>query len=462
MVVMALATTFMTVPLISVVYPPSMYAHKKLLSDKDGMGAHGAAAGSVTGSSSSQHLALPKRLGMEDVADGQEGPVKILLALPNMSSVRPMMSLMQMITSAVEVTALRLMPLGDRLGALLKVKESGETLRADPVLGMFKTFAQLNHIAIDSMIAIAPEHDFAEHIVNCAEENEINMIVLSHRPATVSDDAEHHDHQLSLPSLGSSAAQLAMERRSVIDKVCKTASCSVAVMLDRGFNVGENDVQVPANLLTVRSMNSLKVRSPVSGQASIYLPFVGGVDDREALLFALQFHKGVNMHIIILKVEEETAVKVTMLSEKQESSTETIQVEAVAEENRDNKLPQQHRSLTTDSVEADTDLLEILKEKVDANAAKSISSSSDGPSDVLSMATVSVPYGSEYASMMDWIRQRGLGRGDMVVIGRALYEKGKDASSLIQQKNHNAHFASQTVLERETGCSLCIVQHHSS
>ena len=108
MVVMALFTTFMTVPLISIIYPTKLYLKKE---------------------SNPGHLRNPSAMRFEDHDDIESvklkkeiestfsNDLKILLCLPDMTSVSPMMALTQVIqTTPVDMTvnALRLIPLGER------------------------------------------------------------------------------------------------------------------------------------------------------------------------------------------------------------------------------------------------------------------------------------------------------------------------------------------------------------
>ena len=129
----------MTVPLISVIYPNHYQTPPRTRETL----------------TSGSHLSLPDIIDIIKIEDEQ--PTKVLLALRNMQNVRPMMSLLQMASrfnQDLEVFALRIIPLGDRMGTLMKAQEASETLKADPILEVFKTFAQLNHIPIESMLSI--------------------------------------------------------------------------------------------------------------------------------------------------------------------------------------------------------------------------------------------------------------------------------------------------------------------
>lgn len=59
------------------------------------------------------------------------------------------------------------------------------TLRSDPVLNIFKTFAALNHYNMDAVLIVSLLKDFADHIVSTAESNDINLIVKKHQNAVI-------------------------------------------------------------------------------------------------------------------------------------------------------------------------------------------------------------------------------------------------------------------------------------
>lgn len=403
MVLMALVTTFMTSPLIALVYPP----HKQTRPLR---------ANNLTSRSNSS---LPRV-----ILEKPQQPIKVLLALRNMHNVRPMMSLLQMvsdITNEIEVIALRLLPLGDRIGMLMKAKDPQETLRADPVLDIFKTFAQLNHTAIDSMLSVAPMHDFAENIITTAEENDVNLIILSHR--------KQQSHFNEFEKQVTNFFDDKYNKAFIIDSVCARASCSVAVFMDNGFNVSSEEIHIPANEDTVRSIGSLRLRSVFQPQLSkVFLVFNGGADAREAVLFMLQFHRGVNVHVLLLsgsKIDEEAKD----VSDNPASST---------------TLPEADPEFV-----ADEDILASLRYEIDEQS-KAVGARPfvDGQ---INMETMEYDSSIEtaYAMTMQWLKSMGALKSDLVVLGRTLYEYGKDPS------RHDLPSPAELCVDS----SFCIVQH---
>ena len=155
-------------------------------------------------------------------------------------------------------------------------ESSQKTLRTDPVLSTFKTFAQLNHFNIDSILTVCPLKDFADQIVATAEENGVNLIVISHRPyAGISAGIPDSSSQSTADHL-SYLLEAKYNKAFILDTVCLSASCSVAVIIDRGFNVEESSRIFDESKDTVSSFASVRSRTIAPELASIYVPFIGG------------------------------------------------------------------------------------------------------------------------------------------------------------------------------------------
>lgn len=269
-------------------------------------------------------------------------------------------------------------------------------------------------------------HDFADNIISAAEENEINLIVLTRRQMPWSIQISN-DGPPRLPGQLTQLFDDKYAKALIIQSVCARAKCSVAVMLDRGFNVGI-DTEVSVNQDTVRSINSYKLRSSLPQLAKIFIPFIGGSDDREALLFILQFHRGVEVHVCVLVNEQPKLKEIAV--DLQDSST-TID----------------HTSLVVDSSESsklqDTELLDILNEEVKLKTQNP----GESMSGTIAVEYVEVGQLGSFASALGWIRNQEIGQSDMLVLGRTLYEHGRTENE------------TDTVFEKEVKSSITIVQH---
>ena len=78
---------------------------------------------------------------------------------------------------------------------------------------------------------------------------------------------------------------------NIVDAVYARSSSTVAVITDRGLVSSDSPGEVN-NLLTVRSINSIRVTHQPGMHGNVYVPFLGTANDREALLFALRNYQG--------------------------------------------------------------------------------------------------------------------------------------------------------------------------
>jgi hypothetical protein len=349
-----------------------------------------------------------------------------------------MISIMQLASpshvSPVDITALRLLQLGDRIGGVMRATQaSEETLQSDPVLNVFKTFAELNHYNIDSILIVSLLKDFAEHIVSTAESNDINLIVVSHRPFSTDTEEANNEATSQIKHL----MEDRFSKQYFTETVCAKARCSVAVIIDRGFNVGESIPMLEANQNTVKSFASMRYRSTVPELATLYVPFIGGADDREAILFALNFHSGVNVHFLIIHAEAEVKTQVNESLDGSSSQLAKSEFSSAIEV----------KQLGSDDVQADENLLELLRQKAQQSMTESTASEDNG---VMSIDEVTTPYNMMSKKLIEWTKSSHVEKRDLLVLGKLLYEKGTYDQGTHTLKNHmDSHFHG----------SVAIIQH---
>ncbi|KNC97065.1 uncharacterized protein SPPG_07462 [Spizellomyces punctatus DAOM BR117] len=262
-VIMALVTTFMTTPIISFIYPPQFYTHIRRAASHD------------TLSMSRSHHDLEKH-EWESNSNHERGGIQVLLCLPNMATVPAMMSVTQMFQttrSSLSVFALRLIRLTERTSTYMMAANEGETMRADPVINVFRTFGQLNRVSVHTLVTVSPPEDFPSNIVETSVDSKINLILLPwQQPPGESRQSCMNDH--------------------FVKDVVEAAPCSVAVFVDRGFGVSSTQVVEPS--ATIPGQNQ-----------HVFVPFFGTEDDREALRFVAQLasHPGLSVTVLRVRVQ---------------------------------------------------------------------------------------------------------------------------------------------------------------
>ncbi|KAJ3319156.1 K(+)/H(+) antiporter [Boothiomyces sp. JEL0866] len=247
--IMALITTFMTVPIVSYIYPQSLYLHKGEQPSQD------------------SSATLTKQPSVID-------KMHILICLPSMKVVPAVMNLSQILFSspkALDVYALRLIELGERMSKVMLANESSHTLQSDPVINILRTFGQLNKKSIKTLMSVSPHSNFSEDIVDAAATLESNLIIF---PIEASPT--------TFPKgwAATTARQLWHE-----------VPCPLAFFVDRGFGV--------SNFAQTEFDNT--IANPGENQ-KVFFPFFGTDDDVEAAVILNYMAHAAAIKIFILQL----------------------------------------------------------------------------------------------------------------------------------------------------------------
>lgn len=191
----------------------------------------------------------------------------------------------------LEVHGLRMLELTERTSSLMKLSEVDEYTYRDPIVNAFRTFAQLNNIAVSGSVSIVPESSYAETLTSQASDQFSDLVLIPW-----SDTPE------DIYGLDSVASGI---QDAFIQKTLEIATTNIAVFFDRGFG-GQPAVEPRA---LSRTVSGVSLRSRTTNQAPIspiadrshhvYFPFFGGVDDRVALRFVLQLARNSNITVTV-------------------------------------------------------------------------------------------------------------------------------------------------------------------
>jgi len=300
MVVMALVTTLVTTPLATWLYPHE-YQRKMELKRMGHLGPE--ATGDRTDDESSKKN-------------------RLLIVLNKVEYLPPMMMLVQLLqplsaivrqqveekgekdktatvstqsNTSITVHVLRLIELTQRISTVMKISETEETLH-DPIMNLFRSFGQLNFVKVKANLAVVAQQDFAQHVAERAEDTDANLIIVPWGGAgAIIDDPSN-------PFVGprekkETSPQVASFTQEVFSEV--TYRASVGVFVDRGLGI--------SSLNQKEGITNISIR--------VFLPFFGGIDDREALAFVTQLldHPNVTVDILrIIKSSEPTEHDITL------------------------------------------------------------------------------------------------------------------------------------------------------
>lgn len=248
MVLMALITTFMTTPLVMLIYKPARnpvpYTRRKL------------------------------------EMEGAKEDLRILSCVHGMKNVPAMINLTEatrgMRKRTLRLYILHLMELSERTSAIMIVQRARRNGRPffnhrhhtdnrDQIVAAFETYEQLSKVTVRPMTAISGFEDMHEDICATAADKRTALIILPFHKSPRLDG--YFD---STPGF-----------RTVNQRVLKHAPCSVAILIDRGVG---GSAQVPSS----------------SVDHSVVVYFFGGPDDREALAYGFRMaeHPGVKLHVV--------------------------------------------------------------------------------------------------------------------------------------------------------------------
>lgn len=204
----------------------------------------------------------------------------------------------------LEVRGIRLMELTDRTSSVMQSTEVAEFTSRDAVFSAFQTFSRLNGVAVAGQVSIIPTSAYAETLAKCAEEAKSDFMLIpwstygglaeENYGGALSDNDNPNDRFFN---------------RTYVDYVQSAigrSTCTTGVYISRG--VDDNSLSKRPTL-TRRALTGLSVHSdhgspavqgPVDQNQHIFVPFIGGEDDRAALLFVLQLAH--NPHVSITVV----------------------------------------------------------------------------------------------------------------------------------------------------------------
>ncbi|KAJ4253337.1 hypothetical protein NW762_010492 [Fusarium torreyae] len=244
---------------------------------------------SLLGGSRKSSTSTPSDAGDEATADSTSAEEKI--QAPH----RPL-----------EVRGVRLMELTDRTSSVMQSAEVDEFASRDAVFSAFQTFSRLNGVAVAGHVSTIPTSAYAETIVKFAEEARSDFMLI---PWSTYGGIAEESSAAALTETGNPNDRFFS--RTYIDYVqgaVQRSTCTTGIFINR--NPNDNSLSKKPSLsrgLSVHSLRDTPVQRPVDQRQTIFVPFIGGKDDRAALLFALQLahNPHVSIKVVHLHINED-------------------------------------------------------------------------------------------------------------------------------------------------------------
>lgn len=87
-------------------------------------------------------------------------------------------SMQNAVRAPATVDALRIMELTERTSAVMRVAESEETIEADPLINVFRTFVRLNKLPVQAAMSVVPTDEFSTTVIERARRFGSDLVVL--------------------------------------------------------------------------------------------------------------------------------------------------------------------------------------------------------------------------------------------------------------------------------------------
>jgi len=193
----------------------------------------------------------------------------------------------------LSIDALRLIELTERTSAVMRDAESEDTLRADPILNVFRTFSHLNRIPVTSSMSIVNLEEYSNTVVSRARDSKANLVIvpwslprtnvnsgLESTGGVLNAIASPFGNLFGGASNNNDAASTSRpqahspHQAQFVRRVFQNSDCDVGLFLERS-----SDPHRSGSILSMANSNHLM------------MSFMGGPDDRVALSLAVRLAK---------------------------------------------------------------------------------------------------------------------------------------------------------------------------
>ena len=315
----ALLLTFMTTPIVTILYPPHLRVR---------VTATGANFNNVDGEEA-RNQPRPRRPGTSGSShsDDTKWRSRFTIVLDKVEHLPAMMSLTQLIHPSppppysssqssisslrlssgrdVNIDALRLIELSDRVSAVMKGSATDTLVRTDPTLEIYRTFGDINGVDVTTSLAIVSFDDLAVSVADHARNHTSHLVLLPWLPPTHDSDPptdptpdQHpptptHYQPSTNPfdalfkaTHGGAASTSVVHSQFVREVFSRCPDIDVALYIDP----------------VARSPGDVFRKSMAY---HLVLPFFGGPDDRMTLEWTVQLCSSVRVGATVIRVRKE-------------------------------------------------------------------------------------------------------------------------------------------------------------
>ncbi|KAI0772201.1 Sodium/hydrogen exchanger family-domain-containing protein [Irpex lacteus] len=289
----ALLLTFMTTPAVAFLYPPEK---RKRVS------ATGVPFDNVT----DEDKATRPSMLEGSSSDGPSKPpgflkTRFTVVLDQLEHVPGMLALTQLLQPPpshltrdnarddaidIQIEALRLIELSDRTSAVMKSSVWDTLIHTDPLLGIFRTFGELNGMTVSTSLAVVSFDDLASSVTEIAGRTSSQLVLMPWLPP-------YQDRDMPSPPVAESSPRSVNPFDSLFRHTNNDSTYNASALHSqfvRGvFSHSKTDVALYVGLHNPGEATKVSTgASGTGGRHHLFLPFFGGPDDRLALEFVVQ------------------------------------------------------------------------------------------------------------------------------------------------------------------------------
>ncbi|KAF7302957.1 hypothetical protein MKEN_01258300 [Mycena kentingensis (nom. inval.)] len=195
-------------------------------------------------------------------------------------------------SSRMSIDALRLIELSNRTSGVMKSQEADMLLHNDPIVAVFRTFGHISRLAVGAALSVVDYDEFPEAITSHATDSGSQMVIMPWArgmTSVVADDfnlggrtsGAHNPFDGIFHKTTTQDQTSSVVYSDFIRRVFASAMTDVALFVDRGLGHSTN-----------------------GGQQRLFVPFVGGPDDRLALSFLVQLSAHGNIKATVVWVRK--------------------------------------------------------------------------------------------------------------------------------------------------------------
>ncbi|KAF8553036.1 hypothetical protein OG21DRAFT_1313288 [Imleria badia] len=281
----ALILTFMTTPLINLIYPPKYRTF--------GLGAD------ITQVGSKDDNEVKSVSKDSDSIEEEAWRYRFAVVLDEFKHMPGIMALTKLVlpstgmkSNKTSVNALRLIELSERTSTMMKSAMTETLISTDPLVGVFKMFSEQSDMPVTASLSVVSHNEWAHEVAEHAERHGSQLVLIPWIPPTLGSTAEPPEPG-SPHSRGTKAEQNPFDtffglsskdnfastlRSHFIRGVFRHSKTDVALFVDLGDNAG------------------------TSGDQHVLCPFFGGADDRLALELVVQLCMNPRMSATVIRV----------------------------------------------------------------------------------------------------------------------------------------------------------------